>query len=352
MSFRDHLLKFRLLQRVFQPEVVALLAAAPDSPSAVISDDDNVQSTNLLLPSLLPPETLAKTSKKLVGMEKQLQLGQCQDALTQLHGHLHSRVRILKDKYVNVRHQAPNTRSHNLLDRISAKVNVSVEKYRAAYAALLVLDSDSDAKWRSELKPLHQKDVRSMSDADAVHPTTGLPSNEGGVVPAHRLLPGGTLPEGSRTLSWIWGGVLNDDSSTPGYHECKLCTSLRVQVSTYYCFSAFRIEWSKARARSERWKEEVQLLREEMRRTLAFLESYTLIWNGRGSPCNLVGLSKDPAICEGITAYAERRSHVFASLHRRFHSIWNGLEGGGNPATESTPVVSEDTLMELPGGDI
>ena len=122
-------------------------------------------------------------------MEKELQLGQCQDALAQIRGYLHSWVRIFKDKYVNIRHQVPNTCSHNLLDRVSAKINTSAEKYQAAYASLLALDSDPTVKWRSELQPLHRKDIWSMSDTDML--ITGLPSDEDNVVPAHGLLPSG-----------------------------------------------------------------------------------------------------------------------------------------------------------------
>lgn len=212
-------MKFRHLQQVFQPEVALLLTVPSILPSAIDSDDDDIQNTSLLLPSLLPPAILAKASPKIVKMEKELRLGQCQDSLTQLRGHLHSRSRILKDKYVNVRHQAPNTRSHSLLDRISAKIDISAEKYRSAYTALLALDSNPTAEWRLELQPLHQKDIRSMSD-DTANPTPRLPSDEENPTQNRGLLPGGVIPEGSRTLSWIWGGTLNDTSSTPGYHEC------------------------------------------------------------------------------------------------------------------------------------
>lgn len=117
-------------------------------------------------------------------------------------------------------------------------------------------------------------------------------------------------------------------------------------------FLAFRIEWSKARARSERWREEVLLLKEEMRRTLVFFEFYSAMWNTRSSPSSLHGLSEDPAVREGIVAYAHHQSHVYASLARRFRSIWNGIEKVEDPATEPTPVASEDAVMELPGDDI
>lgn len=214
-AFRNRLLKFRQLQLFFQPEVTPMFTSQGTPPSATTQDDgDDIQNASLLLPSSMPPDILAKTSPKLLRMERDLRLGQCQDALSQLREHLHSRARILKDKYVNVRHQVPNTRSNSLLDRVSVKVDASVSKYNAAYTSLLALDSDPNAKWRSELQPLHQHDIRSMSDAEK--PVTAM---------GRDLLPGGVPPEGSRTLSWIWRGAHNDASSTPGFHECMCATT-------------------------------------------------------------------------------------------------------------------------------
>ena len=344
--FRDRLLKFRHLQRTFQPEVTLLLTAPPTSPSIVVSDDDDMQTTNLLLPSSLPPETLIRTSAKLVKMEKELRLGQCEDGLTQLRGHLHSQARLLKFKYVNVRHQVPNTRSRGLLDRVSAKISTSAEKYRAAYAALLALDPDPAAKWKSELRPLNPKDVRPMFSNDPINTTTDLPSDEDNEVPVHGLLRGGVIAEGSRTLSWIWIGTPNDTSSASGYHECKCTHSSLCLCFAYHHFPAFRIEWCKARARRERWKEEILLLKEEMRRTLVFFKYRSEMWSARACPSFVSSISKDPTIREGLGAYAHSQSHVFGALRDRFHSIWNGLEKAGNPDIEPTPVMSEDALME------
>jgi len=136
-----------------------------------------------------------------------------------LRDHLHSQARVLKDKYINVRHQRPNTRYKGLVDRISAKIEMFAAKYRAAYTALLTLDSDPAAKWRSELRPLHDKDIRSMCDTELVRPVAGS-SSDADVVPARGLLPGGIIPEGSRTLSWIWAGAVNDASYASDYHKC------------------------------------------------------------------------------------------------------------------------------------
>ena len=350
--FRDRLLKFRHLQRVFQPETLVLLTVPPTSSPVVISDDgDDVHLTTLLLPSSLPSETLVKASPKLIEMEKELRLGQCQDALAQLRSHLHSRARVLKDKFVNVRHQGANTRSRGLLDRISAKIDMSAEKYRAAYLALHTLDSNPAAKWRAELQPLRQGDIRTMSGEDMTCASSGPPSSESDPPPTRHLLPGGVLPEGSRTLSWIWSGTLNDASTTPGFNECKCIRGSWVWDFTYHCFLAFRLEWCKARARSERWKEEVLLLKEEMRRTLVFIEVNSEVWEGRASSTTQVVLSNDPAIRDGMSAYAQYQSHVFSSLHHLFRSLWSGLENAETPPTEPTPIMSEDALMELLGGD-
>ena len=349
IAFRDHLSKFRRLQRHFQPEVIPVLASQDILLSATTQDgEDDIQNTPLLLPSSLSQDILAKTSPKLIRMERDLRLGQCQDALSQLRHHLHSRARILKDKYVNVRHQIPNTRSRSLLDRVSTKIDALASKYKTAYASLLVLDSDVNAKWRSELQPLHQHDIRSMAGDDL------MPSNstqQSKITPGCSSLPGGIPSEGNRTVSWIWRGALDDDWSTPGFHECVYSTMNSTSFSDYP-LPAFRIEWSKARARSERWREEVMILQEEMRRTLVSLRFFSELWTARGAPSNLVLLSKDPIVREGLTAYADYQSHIFASLRRRFHLIWSGLENGDGPVTEAVPTVSDEALMELQGGDI
>ena len=82
-AFRDRLLKFRHLQRHFQPEVAPLLTGLGILPSTAAQDsEDDVHNSSLLLPSSLPPDILTATSPKLVRMERDLRLGQCQDALS------------------------------------------------------------------------------------------------------------------------------------------------------------------------------------------------------------------------------------------------------------------------------
>ena len=158
-SLRRRFIKFRQLQMRYQPEVVVLLARLPETGT----DDDGVQAIPLYLPSSLPPELLSKSSKRLVSMETELRIGQCRDALAQLRTKLTAQSRLLKYKYIHVRHQASNTRSRNLLNRVNVKIEMTATKYRHALTTLKVLDPEGKLRWHSEFLKLRSQDVRGLS---------------------------------------------------------------------------------------------------------------------------------------------------------------------------------------------
>lgn len=177
----------------------------------------DVLDASLNLPSALPPDIRAQSPPKLVAMERALRLGQCQDTLTSLRLHLSSRSRLIKDKLINVRHQGPNTKSRTLLARVSDRISVYADKYRAAYSALNVLDPDPGAEWRREFLYLQPKDVRGISEPSL---QDHLDPARAETVRARTLLSGGAYPEGNRTISWIWMGFPTDSKSgTPQYNE-------------------------------------------------------------------------------------------------------------------------------------
>ena len=187
-----------------------------------LSPDDDVDSVSLSLPSSLSDDSRANCPPKLVVMERDFRLAQCHDALTSLRLQLHSRSRLLKDKYVNVRHQGPNTKSNDLLSRVSARVNSAADWYTTAYSALNTLDSDPKAEWRTELLVLHAKDIRGMSEPSLPdHPD---PERARAIL-ARTLLRGGALPEGNHMPSWIWRGVPTSADAMDGYNECLFLSS-------------------------------------------------------------------------------------------------------------------------------
>lgn len=212
MAFRRSLVRFRQLQAHYQPEVVPLLTRLP----SIDQDLDTIHEASLFLPSSLPPETLSKCSKRLVSMEKKLRISQCRDSLAQLRTKLTAQARLLKHKFVHVRHQAPNTRARNLLNRVNNKIETIATKYRHALAMLQALDQCGASEWRLEFLELRKQDVRCLSQVELPDAPTQARAEE---LHERTLLNGGITPEGNRTVSWIWRGSLKGGSKDQGQDE-------------------------------------------------------------------------------------------------------------------------------------
>ena len=100
-----------------------------------------------------------------------------------------------------------------------------------------------------------------------------------------------------------------------------MCPALCVLDLDSQCFIALRIEWCQSRAHAFRWKEEVELLQEEMRRILAFLMWQANWWENqsRSEP----GTEVEAA--EGLIAYALRQADLRRRLHDRFEFAWRNV---------------------------
>lgn len=103
--------------------------------------------------------------------------------------------------------------------------------------------------------------------------------------------------------------------------------------------AALRIEWCRVRARAMRWAEEVLLLREEMRRVLAYL-SWHGTWWAELADIHRPFLSN--AAQEGIFAYARKQAHICTALRSRFELQWRG-----SPELASMGVGADDEILDL-----
>ena len=117
-----------------------------------------------------------------------------------------------------------------------------------------------------------------------------------------------------------------------------------------FLFLVYQLEWSKSYARSQRWQEEVELLREEMRRTLEYLRWRSSFWVAKAMKSDRPSSSP---LCEGLNAYAFQQADVFMSLHDRFLSLWQGLEQLDSLCNrpESATSQSEEVMQGVDGGD-
>ena len=131
----------------------------------------------------------------------------------------------------------------------------------------------------------------------------------------------------------------------------NVCVVLRGWALSNSAFLAYQLEWSKSYARSQRWQEEVELLKEEMRRTLEFLKWKSSLWSSKASFRPDDPLSS--ALHEGLTAYALRQANVFISLHDHFRSLWQGFKTLDSSSSELAPatVQLEEMMQGVDGGD-
>ncbi|KAG0693373.1 hypothetical protein DFH29DRAFT_985500 [Suillus ampliporus] len=212
---------------------------------------------------------------------------------------------ILKYKDRNLRGQGANTRARNTLKAVEVRIEAAASTYEYAHKALVVLSPRvNQTGWHSSLRLLDRADVRSMTD----------------------LLWGET--EGTRKLSWIWnmrGAAANEIDKDNASED-------------------MRIEWCKARARAMRWAEEVELLKEEMRRILQFLEWDAQRWDERGLENTLEDAGEDER--KGRMAYAKRQASLRRMLAETFKTSWTDTLALVDTFDHNSLVAQQDMDMD------
>ncbi len=125
--------------------------------------------------------------------------------------------------------------------------------------------------------------------------------------------------ETRKELSWIWRTIrLSDLDDEESVNDDIL-----------------RAEWSRSRARVCRCKEEVNLIREEMRRTTEFLDWKAAQWEARMDARDDV----DEELVEGIQAYGTEQAALQKNLSSSFKVFFK------------TPLTEVDDLLQKLGDD-
>ncbi|KAJ7734395.1 hypothetical protein B0H14DRAFT_2408793 [Mycena olivaceomarginata] len=249
-----------------------------------------VHAVKLWLPSRLAGTPTADVKMSHARYEFALRVGQAHAALAELRRLL--LVRTAKYKYKDeFQHGvAAITRGKTSIAQVDERIRRIAAQYRAARAALVSLGPVlNETDWKLQLHVLAPDDVRQRPRATFSDPK-------------HKR----KKKDEERQASWIWRSALTaEEGSEPGMAE------------------ALRIEWAKTRARAWRWTEEVDLVEEEMRRVLAFLNwkanHWTSLMDERDEP--------DEILREGLTAYAKRQARVQRDLRARFEGNWQYIPG-------------------------
>ncbi|KAF7342705.1 CxC2 domain-containing protein [Mycena sanguinolenta] len=203
-------------------------------------------------------------------------------------------------------------------DRARERITASAQKYRKARAALVALKGTAFAPHFKELK---DDDIRlpgenDESDAAARKKLAKISAGRGGRTPRNgpggpaqvadppagerRRVPRNAPGESKRIMSWIWTARAGSGDDQQDLHD------------------SIRVEWSRAKARKTRWQEEVELLQEEMRRTLRYLEWQATWWEARQDSRPTVSHPVKLA----LRAYALKQAWLHRRLAPHFKSQW------------------------------
>lgn len=283
---------------IYMPCVASLLTSTsntetPTSASSPPPPSECAEGQPLWLPSALPQTMPSQLSAigLLPGLrekETKFRIAQADDALAEIRRQRRIVTGLVIFKKLNVSGagQKKNTRMRTLFKRFNNKTERFAERYRAARSALESLDPDGN--WKARLQVLRPEDICG-------------PGRE----PVDKRERRPEMCEKRREESWIWLVPRVESAPNIGEMEEHLDANLRV-------------EWAKSRAHAARWAKEAELLEEEMRRTIAFLEWKGCWWRSQANRRP----NESASLRHGIAAYAERQAALNEKIAYNHATHW------------------------------
>ncbi|KAL0576618.1 hypothetical protein V5O48_005376 [Marasmius crinis-equi] len=326
-AVRRQILNLEEVRAVYMPGLAKYLREVGGGED---TDEQKAEDITVWLPSSIPRECRKRVCVSgILEVETRLQKGRAYDALDGLRHSLRVKARMMLFKNSNMRGQRDSGRANETITQVATRVNGFAQRYRRsreAYYSLIGMDNGGE-----ELPKLEVSDVRNYRDPATVHVGPGRRgTNElweegekkdegqraeiitgGHLIPLdrreweHRSVHG--TGETRKTLSWIWTHRGHKINLEDGVDDSEL----------------LRAEWCRSRARKMRAEEEVMLVREEMRRTLQYLEWAAQQWESRKDSGEVV----KRALKEGRAAFAVEQAAIQRGLRDKFARMWdNGAD--------------------------
>lgn len=274
------------------PDIGTLVASVA---SKLLSESLAAEDVPLFLPSSLSANLQSTPGfTKTLAHEIQLRVAQADDALADIRHHLRIISGLWQFKKVNISGTGnrPNTRMRSLFNRFNHRMRQSVLRYQAARSALLAANLGRQ-HWEDRLKDLKDSDVRGPGKDDFYLQEAGKTTY-------------GTS-KGRFEMSWIW---------LVPHSKSEVDTNSSEQVFD----EGLRVEWSKSQARKMRWEEEVQIIQEEMRRTIVYYERKEQWWLEQNPQPTTI--DDTTGIQHGITAYSQKQAHYCKCMAESFARAW------------------------------
>ncbi|KAL0573000.1 hypothetical protein V5O48_008967 [Marasmius crinis-equi] len=333
---RKKIRSWSLIRHIYMPGLLQYLTEAGEELTDGSGEDVEPEVLPLWLPSSIPASKRnAACVSHLPELETRLREAQCADGLHGIRHTLRLKSRMLLFKYANVSGQRDGVRSRTMINSIHDRARGFAEAYRAGREGLIRLQGAENVD--PQFQELKDSDVRALRDPERIKRgpgRKGTTENEDD----EDEEPQAAVEEGINLVS----ENRRKDTALRAKHgtgESKL------QISWIWARGAFdvtdgvddndgllREAWAKSRARCERAKEEVALLQEEMRRTLAFL-----VWKAKSwQKVQKNRRDVDPVLREGLIAYSKKQEAIQMDLERSFREMWS------KPLEEMKEVRTEE----------
>ncbi|KAI0668645.1 hypothetical protein C8Q78DRAFT_1081036 [Trametes maxima] len=238
-------------------------------PRSKCSTWHDIYVITIILPSSYAPIILQQSCmRELVGFELEICKAQAHDAHNDLRTAIIGR-EAYKVRKARASNKSQVTRATAHIWDVERTVQNTANLYCCTRIALLTLGhTDTDVN----LQPLCKEDIVKYT-LDAQQRTVG---------------------ESSEGVSWIWETFTFTDAPIDGLYK------------NFYN-DAMRVHWFHCSALKKCWYEEVQLLREEMARSVRFFGYYRHLWTERAE-------ARDRDDSPGAAAYARKQAHRYVRL--------------------------------------
>ncbi|KAJ7430009.1 hypothetical protein B0H11DRAFT_1765883 [Mycena galericulata] len=324
---------FRKLQKTYMPKLRAYLT--PSQRAAWDADDKEPEATRLFMPSdLSSPKARAKAcAAGLDGVEARLREGEVSESLDVVRDGLRTRTATTKFKIRNWAGQRAQTRGQGILRQVNLRIHSATLQYRWARQALLKLKGHGE--WEKRWQVLKDEDVRALNERSLTEEEEaerqrwrelGEIPEEGGIGALGDIVSGET----HKTLSWIWYGISAKEGADEKLHE------------------ALRVEWCKAYSRSKRWREDLVMVEEEMRRTIEFGEWAEKRWTTRATMrTQMLGTSKPmtPEVEEGVRAYALEHADRERRTNAQLIKSWGPIRARAQEYLSGRDISGQTTIL-------
>ncbi|KAL0567874.1 hypothetical protein V5O48_014128 [Marasmius crinis-equi] len=318
------------IRPIYMPGLLGVITESGDDIGDGSNDDINSEDIQIWMPSAVPlNKRTTACIDGLVEMESKLREAQCHDDLDGIRHTLRLKSRMLVFKHRNISGQRDGVKSRTVINNVHDRAKLLADSYRQNRKALVSLVTEE--RIDSSLKALKDADVRSYTDPERVKAGPGrrgtredeVDEGDAGALSSDddgeeiNLISEDRRAKGKRARkirekhgtgethmvnSWIWTtGRINRADGNDEDDE------LLLEV------------WAKSRARAERAAEEVELLREEMQRTLKFLTWKGKWWRDQAEQRKGTGR----ALEEGLRAYAYKQERIQLRLESEFKRLWS-----------------------------